>query len=85
MKSKQTKLTVAFLLAGVIGFYAMAKQPQTPTKEYTVTLSLQDWQGVLYSISNPDDVTKNQKNSLAEKIAQQVQKQIAADTTKPKK
>lgn len=85
--NKYLKFTAAIafltLIIVVIG-YAQQPPKKPQEKQYTVTLSIQDWQTVLNAISLPDDVTVNDKKSLVNKIVPQINKQLT-DTTAKKK
>lgn len=60
--------------------FKVQKQNPTPQK-YTCTLSLQEWQNVIFTISNPDDVSANQRKQIVELVNKNL---VAVDTTKKK-
>jgi hypothetical protein len=56
----------------------------TQEKQYTVTQSLPEWQAVLFSINNPDDISPNQRKEIVGKLVNQLNKQIQDSLPKKK-
>ncbi len=78
--SKKLVAALGIITLFVIPIYAH-QQPKSEVK-YTLTGTLQEFQNMAFAISNPDDVTANQRKQITDFI----QKNLAlADTTKPKK
>lgn len=84
---KQIKFLSAILLLTIIIAaigYAQKKEQPKPEKQYSVLLTVQEWELVVQSINNPDDITLNQKKFITNKIVPQLNRQIVADTTTKK-
>ena len=85
---KQIKFLSAILfltlIIAVIGYAQKNEQPKAE-KQYSVSLTVQEWELVVQSINNPKDITENQRSYLTNKIVPQVNKQLATDTTVNKK
>jgi uncharacterized membrane protein affecting hemolysin expression len=78
-------LTLVILSVAMVAAYGFSQNKQQQPKTYNVSMTLDQWNIVLLSISSPDDVTANQKKQVSELLVSQVKTQIAADTIKPKK
>ena len=92
--NKYLKFTASILLLTIIGIVltvivyaqnkpAPQKRPQQD-KQYTVSMTIQEWELNLRAINNPDDVTANERKHLANKIVPQLNKQLADTSAKNK-
>lgn len=72
------------ILLGMLAVVFSFKKPfqQQPAQKYTVTLTVNEWQAVIGSITDPDSYSNNQRKEISNIITRNM---IAVDTTKPKK
>lgn len=85
MKFKYQKSfsTGIVILLGMLAVAFSFKKPyQQPAQKYTVTLTVNEWQAVIGSITDPDSYSNNQRKEISNIITRNM---VAADTTKPKK
>lgn len=69
-------------LLAMILLLAFTPNPNQQEKEYKASLTVNDWQIL---ISNPDDVPANSRRAVIQKVVNQIQGQINADTLQKKK
>jgi hypothetical protein len=76
----------AFLISSAAGAApAPAPAPVDPNKPVTVTLSVQDWQAVLASVSDSARISARDASRINQTIASQAQAQLAPPSAPAKK
>ena len=78
-----SSLLLLTVIICVLGFAQKNKKPD-PEKTYPCSLTKEEWNLVVIAISNPDDVTANQKKFIATKIFNQINPQVLADSSAKK-
>jgi hypothetical protein len=77
--------TLALFASSAIAATPQQPAPVDPNKPVTVTISVQDWQAVLSSVSDSGHVSARDANRIGQSIVSQVQSQISPGAAQTKK